>query len=204
MQALVYLAEVLFLVLFLATLREYVRRRDPVSRDLALVFSPLAVTFVAGAWSAVGGSTLAVLSLLLAVLLLAQPFVLLHLVSLVRTVSRVALWLAVAMAVVSGPALIVTSRVAGSTTGSPVTYAIVAAFVGLEALAAIYLVLDGDPARRPGGDPDVACRVVDGRLRGRVGGVDRGVGDPGVRRRLAGCDRSDWRWSQGSATSWHS
>src|SRR5512143_513225 len=98
MQALVYVAEGLFLVLFLATLREFVRRRDPVSRDLALVFSPLALIFFAEAWTAAAGTMPVIVGLVLVGLLLLQPFFLLHLVSLVRVVPRVATWLALLLA----------------------------------------------------------------------------------------------------------
>ena len=144
MQALVFFAEIVFVVLFLATLREFVRRRDPVSRDLALVFSPLALTFVSGAWSAVAGSVPVVVSVILAGLLLLQPYFLLHLVSLVRVVPRLALRLALLLAVAAGPALILAQKAAGSTSStSPVTLVIVAAFVGLESAAALYLLLEG-------------------------------------------------------------
>lgn len=150
MQALVYVAEGLFLVLFLATLREFVRRRDPVSRDLALVFSPLALIFLAEAWTAVAGTLPVVAALVLVGLLLLQPYFLLHLVSLVRVVPRQALWLALVLAAVSVPALVLTQSLTGSSSSgsstsppSPVSLVVVAAFVALEAAAAVYLLLEG-------------------------------------------------------------
>jgi len=149
MQALIYLAEGLFLVLFLATLREFVRRRDPVSRDLALVFSPLALIFAAEAWRAVTDSMPPVVAVVLIGLLLLQPYFLLHLVSLVRVVPRQALWLALLLAVGSVPAILLTQSLTGSTgsssstaPASPVTLAVVAAFVAVEGAAAVYLLLE--------------------------------------------------------------
>jgi signal transduction histidine kinase/DNA-binding response OmpR family regulator len=153
MEALVYVAEGLFLVLFLATLREFVRRRDPVSRDLALVFSPLALIFVAEAWTAVAGTMPVPVALVLVGLLLLQPYFLLHLVSLVRVVPKQALWLALVLAVGSVPAILLAQGLGGSggssgstssaSPPSPITVAVVAAFVAIEAAAAIYLLLEG-------------------------------------------------------------
>src|SRR5512146_1677739 len=149
MQAVVYVAEGLFLILFLATLREFLRRRDPVSRDLALVFSPLALIFAAEAWSALAGSIPVPLGLVLVGLLLLQPFFLLHLVSLVRVVPRPALWLGLILAVASVPAILLTQRLGVSTSSgsstspaSPVTIVVVGAFVAIEAGAAVYLLLE--------------------------------------------------------------
>jgi hypothetical protein len=51
MQPLLYLAEIIFFVLFVATLAEFIRRRDPVSRDVAMSFSALAVLFVVQLWT---------------------------------------------------------------------------------------------------------------------------------------------------------
>jgi signal transduction histidine kinase/CheY-like chemotaxis protein len=148
MQSVVYLAEGLFLILFLATLRAYVQRRDPVSRDLALVFSPLALLFGAEVWTQVSGSRPAVVNAGLIVLLLLQPFFLLHLVSLVRAVPRTATWLALALALGSVPAIFVgqssSTTTGGTTSAAPglITIAVVGAFVAVEAAAAVYLLLE--------------------------------------------------------------
>ena len=45
MDLLVLFVEALFVVLFAATLVQYLRRPDPVSRDVALTFSALGVLF---------------------------------------------------------------------------------------------------------------------------------------------------------------
>ena len=137
MQPLVYLVEALFLVLFLATLRRFVLQRDPVSRDLALVFSPLAGLFVVELWEQVVGPLPDPVGLVWAALLLLQPVVTLHLVSLVRPVPRGALWLALAAMTVTGvPALLIDEP------DQLILLAAVGFFVAIEAAAAIYLLLE--------------------------------------------------------------
>ena len=137
MQLLVYAVEGLFLVLFLATLREYLRHRNPISRDLALVFSSLAFLFVVQALEDLSGQELALAGRIGAVLLLLQPVFLLHLVSLVRPVPRLALW---GSAVVLGG----TSVIALTVPEPPqaVALAMVSVFVLTEVLAAAYLLLE--------------------------------------------------------------
>ena len=136
MQPLVYLVEGLFLVLFLATLRAYLRRRDPVSRDLALVFSALAVLFVVQAWGQVAGPAPVIASALGGALLLLQPVFTLHLVSLVRPVPR---WVLAGSAAITILAALGAVLFAGS---SPLFgLAAVAVFVAIETVAAVYLLL---------------------------------------------------------------
>ena len=48
--AVTVLIELLFAVVFFAVLIEYIRRRDPLSRDLVLVFGSLASLFVVQPW----------------------------------------------------------------------------------------------------------------------------------------------------------
>jgi signal transduction histidine kinase/CheY-like chemotaxis protein len=137
MQPLLYVVEGLFLVLFLATLREYLRHRDPISRDLALVFSSLAFLFVVQALEDISGRDLAVAGRIGAILLLLQPVFLLHLVSLVRPVPRLALW---GSAVVLGGISVVVLAV--PETPQALALATVSVFVLTEALAAAYLLLE--------------------------------------------------------------
>lgn len=137
MQLLVYVVEGLFLVLFLATLGEYLRHRNPISRDLALVFSSLAFLFVAQALEDVSGRDLAVAGRIGAVLLLLQPVFLLHLVSLVRPVPRLALW--GSAVVLAGTSVIV---LAIPDPPQMLALALVTFFVITETLAAAYLLLE--------------------------------------------------------------
>src|SRR5712691_6629807 len=92
MQPLTYLAEALYFVIFVASLREYLRRRDPVSRDVTLVFSALAVLIVFSVWKDFGGGAPVVVSQVAGGLFLLQPAFTLHLVSLVRRVPMRLFW----------------------------------------------------------------------------------------------------------------
>lgn len=149
MDWLVYLVEGLFLVLFLATLWRYIKQRDPVSRDLALVFSALAVLFVAEAWELITGTPASLVSAIGAVLLLLQPVFTLHLVSLVRPVPngliRGAAILLIALMV---PALALPAPPAALGLKPIATVIAVGAFIAFEAAAAIYLLLEA--VRREG------------------------------------------------------
>ena len=137
MQPFIYFVEGLFLVLLLATLRRFVLQRDPVSRDLALVFSPLAGLFVVELWEQVVGPLPEPIDLAWAALLLMQPVATLHLVSLVRPVPRGALWLALAAMTMTGvPALLIEEP------NQLILLAAVGCFVVIEAAAAIYLLLE--------------------------------------------------------------
>jgi signal transduction histidine kinase/CheY-like chemotaxis protein len=143
LQPLVYLVEGLYLVLFLATLRRYVLQRDPVSRDLALVFSPLAGLFVVEAWGQFVSPVPDPVNLIWGALLLLQPVFTLHLVSLVRPVPRRVLWLSLVLVVATAlPVLLVQDP------DQAILLAAVAVFVAIEATAAIYLLLEA--VRRDG------------------------------------------------------
>jgi signal transduction histidine kinase/DNA-binding response OmpR family regulator len=136
MQPLVYLVEGLFLILFLATLREYLRRRDPVSRDLALVFSALAVLFVVQAWGQLAGPAPAIATVLGGALLLLQPVFTLHLVSLVRSVPRWVLAGSLAATILAAIGAVLFAR-----TSAAFGLVAIAVFVAIETTAAIYLLL---------------------------------------------------------------
>ncbi len=155
MDWLVWLVEGLFLILFVATLRRYITLRDPVSRDLALVFSALAVLFVAEAWELTTGERAGLVSTIGAVLLLLQPVFTLHLVSLVRPVPngliRGAAIILIALMV---PALALPAPPATFGLKTVATVVAVAAFIAFEAAAAIYLLFEA--IRREG---PVAIRI---------------------------------------------
>jgi signal transduction histidine kinase/DNA-binding response OmpR family regulator len=143
MDWLVYLVEGLFLFLFLATLWTWYKQRDLVSRDLALVFSALAVLFVAEAWELITGVPAGLLSAIGALLLILQPVFALHLVSLIRPVPRRLLFggtIALLAPVV--PALLLRGTPGASGLMTVATFVLIAAFVVLEAIAAVYLLLE--------------------------------------------------------------
>ena len=146
----IYAVEGLFLVLFLATLWRYLLHRDPVTRDLVLIFSGLAVGFVAEAWESATGSASPVLTGFFAILLIAQPVALLHLVSLVRPVSRVLIWGTAAALVAGTVPMFLLPTIAPGTIGprTVAVFIVVAVFVVAEAAAAIYLLVEA--VRRTG------------------------------------------------------
>ena len=152
MQPVIYVAELLFFILFVTTLAQYRQRRDPVSRDVTLTFSALAVISVLSLWRAVGGSIPVVVSAVGAGMLLLQPVFTLHLVSLIRRVP--ARLFQVAAILLVGFAVAALGSRAVLPVGSPVVAALMAAliilFIGLQALAAGYLLIEARSRRGPG------------------------------------------------------
>jgi signal transduction histidine kinase/CheY-like chemotaxis protein len=144
MDLIALVVEALFLVLFVATLVEYVRHRDPVRRDIMLVFSGLAALFVLQVWRGLGGDVPIVAGIAAGVLLLFQPVFALHLASLVRRVDRAILYSAIALILVSVLAAATVAR------GSVAAVVAVGSFIGVEALAAAYLLLEARRRRGPG------------------------------------------------------
>ena len=144
------IVEGLFLVLFLATLLRYIRQRDPVSRDLALVFSPLAAALVGEIWESIVGSRSPVLGAIAGGLFLLQPVVALHLVSLLRPVPRQLLWgSAIVLAVGTGLALALPGEADVIGPKGFATVVVLVGFVAFEAAAAIYLLLEAIRRKGP-------------------------------------------------------
>jgi signal transduction histidine kinase/CheY-like chemotaxis protein len=142
--------ELLFAVVFLRAVLEYARHRDPINRDVILVFSGLAAIFVAqivrlatgipqgSQGSGVTGGVLMGISIVAIVLLLLQPLLTLRLVGQLRPVRRWHLvWplavyaAAIPLAVLGDPQLRI---IAGA--------AVILAFSISEALAGSYLVFE--------------------------------------------------------------
>ncbi len=137
-------AELLFGLVFLVVCREYVRDRDPVSRDVVLAFAALGSLFVLDLWRRLGGSPPAPASAVVGILLLLQPLFVLHLVSLIRSVPRPVLVGATALLVGS----VAAAYVARST---PVVAGVaIATFIGIEALSAALLLGEARRRRGPG------------------------------------------------------
>ncbi len=143
MDLIALVVEAMFLVLFVATLIEYLRHRDPVRRDVMLVFSGLAVLFVVQVWRGLAGSVPVPVSIAGGVLLLLQPVFALHLASLVRGVARPILFGAAALIVVS---ILAAATVARGPLASVVA---LGSFIGVEALAAAYLLVEARRRRGP-------------------------------------------------------
>ncbi|MFL5681400.1 MAG: response regulator [Chloroflexota bacterium] len=144
MELFVQFIELLFVVLFAATLVQYLQRRDPVSRDVMLTFSAVTALFVVSLVGKVfSGIPLPVLYAGV-VLFFLQPVFTLHLVSLVRPVPG---WVLVgSLVAVLGtvvPLLLIQP--------SPPTLGLlaIAAFGGVELIAAVYLLLAARRRRGP-------------------------------------------------------
>lgn len=145
-EAFALLVEGLFGVVFVAALLDFVKRRDPVSRDVALTFSPFVGLLMLTVWRATLGPPPTALSAVLGLLFFAQPVFALHLVSLIRPVPRrVLVGSAVVLAITVAPILVVRPV--------PPLVAIppLAAFTGFQLVAAAYLAAEARKRRGPGG-----------------------------------------------------
>ncbi|HEY7590891.1 MAG TPA: response regulator [Candidatus Limnocylindrales bacterium] len=148
MQELALLAELLFLVLFVATLASWVRQRDPISRDLTVIFAGLGLLFVTTLWQRLTGSAapVAITQAVSVLFLVVQPVATLHLVSLVRHVPRPLIVIAaIAMAALGVPAIYL-----GTSLPPGVGLAAIVAFAAIELIAAAFLLLEAQRRRGPG------------------------------------------------------
>jgi signal transduction histidine kinase/CheY-like chemotaxis protein len=137
--------ELVFGIVFLGALVGYMRRRDSVSRDVALTFSPFVGILITSVWRAVWGSPPGILSAVAGILFFVQPLFVLHLASLVHRVPRSVLIGAVAVVVASFVPAILIRPVPLAANVAPI-----AAFVGIEGLAAAYLLLEARRRTGPG------------------------------------------------------
>ena len=137
-ELLTLVVELLFALVFVRALVEYVRRRDPLSRDVALVFTPLALLFVLELVRRTVGAPPTVLTTVAALLVLAQPYLTLRLVAQIRAIPRSVLVGAFAVYLLTAVPLVVWPRPVPAV----VTLSAVAVFVVAEAIAAVYLALE--------------------------------------------------------------
>jgi len=145
MQPILIVAELLLVVVFLATLRQYLQRRDAVSRDVALVFGGLAVLFVIEAWDRLGGDAPDLVRRAGTALFALQPVFALHLVSLVHTVPRpILIGASAAMLLFTVPIVLVPGLPPAAAVGA------LTAFVLIEALAATFLIAAARARSGPG------------------------------------------------------
>ena len=130
--------ELLFALVFVVSLLGYVRRRDPLSRDLVLVFGAVGSLFVVQLIGFALGSTPTWLSAASILLLLAQPFFTLRLAARLRPIPHALVlgaliaYLATAIPLVLGPRPVPPG----------ITLAAVAVFGITDFIAAAYLALE--------------------------------------------------------------
>ena len=144
MSAIALVTGILYSLLSIVALRPALRTRDPLARDVTLVFVPLALLFDLVIAQALVGRAPVIIQLAAVVLLFAQPLFALRLAADVRAVPR---WIlpAATVAIVVGMAALF---VLGSATRPLGAGLAVVAFVGVESLAAGYLTREA--GRRTG------------------------------------------------------
>ena len=128
--------EIFFAVILAGTVVAAVRRRDPLMRDVALIFSGLGFVFLSDVIKRAIGTTPPVIGVVAAILFLLMPVFTLKLVADVRGVPRWLLRFSVALLV----STIVVAVLFGKTVPAVAATLLVGYFTGLEGLAAGYLV----------------------------------------------------------------
>jgi signal transduction histidine kinase/CheY-like chemotaxis protein len=143
---LVLLVEALFALVFGWALVSYLRRRDPLLRDVTLVFAAVAVLFVLALVRELAGEPPRLVSASASALLLGQPFLILRMVRRIRRVPGWAYWGSLVGWVGTAVPLVVTP----GPLPAPLMLAVVLVFVVGELTAAVLL---GVEARRRAGAP---------------------------------------------------
>jgi signal transduction histidine kinase/DNA-binding response OmpR family regulator len=140
------IVEAVFAVVFAGALVEYVRRRNPINRDVALAFSPFVGLLVLALMRLTVGPPPTILATVLGLLFFAQPVFALHLVALIRPVPRaVQVGALVAIVVSLVPTLLIRPAIPG------LALLALAVFTGIQLITAGYLVLEARRRRGPGG-----------------------------------------------------
>ncbi len=144
MNLLTVVAELLFAILFVATLTAYLRRRDALSRDVMLIFGSVAVTLVVLGVGAVTGALEGPIVGIAFALLLAQPLLTLRLAHQLRPIPRLVRIVGAIGYVAAAAPLIVLPL----TQATPFFVLGIVVFVMTDLLAAFYLAREA--ARRVG------------------------------------------------------
>ncbi|GGK90338.1 hybrid sensor histidine kinase/response regulator [Mangrovihabitans endophyticus] len=131
-----FAAEFTFAALFVRALLGYLRRRDPLQRDITLVFAPCTVLFVVDLADGFTGDRPAWAELTVRCALLAQPYLTIRLAARLRHVPLWAQLVAIAAYLVAAVAVLV----AGLPLPQPVLVLTTAGFLAAEAVAAVLLV----------------------------------------------------------------
>jgi PAS domain S-box-containing protein len=135
----------LYVLILAWVCRSYLRRRDPLLRDVMWIFAAVAMLFVVGIVRLFVGHPLRTAMALVLAVLLAKPLFTLRLVSRLRSIPPWWMWVAVLAWSVSALPVVLSAE---GPLPRPVVWPAVAVFFVLEALAAALL---GTEARRRGG-----------------------------------------------------
>jgi signal transduction histidine kinase/CheY-like chemotaxis protein len=155
--------EILFVLVFLSALRGYLRHRDPLSRGVALTFSPFCALLAVVTWRSIAGPPPPAVSAVAGVALIMQPVLALYLVSLVRPVPRRA-FVASAVALAGTTLLVMLLRGPAPVLGQVAGLGLLASFVATQALAAGYLILEARRRTGPGAQRLRIAAVATGLL----------------------------------------
>jgi signal transduction histidine kinase/DNA-binding response OmpR family regulator len=140
------IVEGVFAIVFVGALVDFVRRRNPVSRDVALAFSPFVGLLLITVWRWALGPAPTPIALIFGLLFLAQPLIALHLVALIRPVPKaVQLSAVLALAASLVPVLVIRPAPA------VLSFLTLGVFTGIQLVTASYLVLEARARRGPGG-----------------------------------------------------
>jgi signal transduction histidine kinase/CheY-like chemotaxis protein len=131
----IFLVEALFALVFGRALVAYLKDRDPVQRDVTMVFSAVAMLFVLDVVRRIFGEPPPPVRVVALILLFAQPYFTLRLVHRVRSVPR---WLQTAA--VLGAAVSVVAVLSAPKPSIPTVFAVIGIFVGVQTTAAAMLV----------------------------------------------------------------
>ncbi len=138
------LARLLFIVLSISTLISYIKYRDPLRRDVALLFGSLSLPFFISSVTQLTGITLPILSLIGACILMAQPYLLIRLVGYFRVVSQWIQRIGIVGTLVSW-IIILLYALAPSSAFAVISLGIVAYFVGMNGYAALRFIKHAQP-----------------------------------------------------------
>ena len=143
MEILNLVIEVLFTAVLINTVVAAIRRRDPVMRDVALIFSGLGFVFLLDLIKRVTGTSPTIVGVVAAVLFLLMPVFTLRLVADVRGIPRWLLPSSIALLATS----IIVAVLFGKTVPALAATLLIGYFTGLEAVAAGYLLVEGRDRR---------------------------------------------------------
>jgi signal transduction histidine kinase/CheY-like chemotaxis protein len=174
------LVEALFALVFAQALAAYLRRRDPVQRDVMAVFAAAAMLFVLDLVRRFLGEPPQVLRTAALILLFAQPYLTLRLVHRVRPGSRVLQVLAFVGFVISVVPVLASRRLS-----LPELFGVLGIFVTVQTAAAVQLAREaglrtGSPRARFGTAAVSTALFGLGILAASVGSVRAGLRDAGV------------------------
>src|SRR3954447_380996 len=147
-----FFVEGLFALVFAQALASYLRGRDPVQRDITLIFTAVSMLFVLDIARTLFGGSPQPLRVVALIMLFAQPYLTLRLVARIRPVPR---WLH--LAAIAGVLVTVGLVLAAPKLSMPALLVVVGVFTGVQTVAGILLARE---ARSRSGSPRARLRLA--------------------------------------------